>query len=295
MITRRKAIETAMGATGAGLAALAGLPPPATAEGELAAASPWSVGLGARMRLVRGARLGDSQANGAGIEIALDPGYKTYWRMPGEAGVPPAFDWSRSRNLASVTPAWPVPRRFDEAGASVIGYAGDNVVLPLRIAASDASAPVWLEVKLTYAACNIICVPEKGEAALVLRQDAPDGLYAALIEAAAREIPRRLEAAALGLDRPQSVRLSLAPGRKGLALRPQLGDQERILDMFVEGPENWLFGAPKAVPGGAAGEVLLPLVDHPKWVDRTAEIPFTLTILTDLRAVETTVATRPAG
>jgi DsbC/DsbD-like thiol-disulfide interchange protein len=292
MITRRQAI---LGAASTGLGATAvGTPCPAAAEDQVAAASPWSVGLGSRMRLIRGAPLGNKEAFAAGIEIALEPGFVTYWRMPGNAGVPPVFDWASSHNLASVTPDWPAPRRLEEVGVSVIGYAGDNVVLPLRLAATDPAKPVELALSLTYAACKTICVPEKGEGALTLASGVPEGLYSGVIEAAAREVPKRVQPAALGLDRPQAATLSLAPGEPNLALRVSLGAQEHILDIFVEGPENWLFDAPRAPANGAAGEVRLPLLDRPKWVDRAAEIPFTVTILTDMRALETAIGARSA-
>jgi DsbC/DsbD-like thiol-disulfide interchange protein len=262
-----------------------------------AASSPWAVGLGARMRLLRGAPLADADGVAAGVEIALDPGFKTYWRMPGDVGVPPVFDWSGSANLASIAPDWPAPRRFDEAGVSVIGYGGDNVVLPLRIAPADAANPVKLALTLSYAACKSICVPEKANAALVLTQDGPGGLYASLIEAASREVPLRIEAAAFGLDRQHSVSLSLARGNAGLSLRPRLDPEEAVLDVFVEAPGSWLFGPPVANRIGASGEsglqIDLPLIDHPKWVDRAEDIPFTLTILTDRRAVETMIGAKP--
>src|SRR6516165_8860791 len=106
MITRRRALETAISTAfiaPVGLAARGF----AAAE-ETIAASPWSAGLGAKMRLVRGAPLSDTDGFAAAIEIALDAGYKTYWRMPGDTGVPPLFDWSASQNLASIAPAWPV-------------------------------------------------------------------------------------------------------------------------------------------------------------------------------------------
>jgi len=288
MTTRRQAM---LGAAGAGLAAA--MPRLAAAQGDVAAASPWSVGLGAKMRLVRGAPLADRDGFGAGIEIALDPGFKTYWRMPGDAGIPPVFDWSLSRNLAAIAPDWPAPRRFEEAGVSAIGYADGHVVLPLRVSASDADAPVELALSLVFAACKTICVPEKAEASLTLAHDGKDGLYAALIEMAARDIPERVEAAAIGLDQPQSARLSLSSGGCGLALRPALHEEEHLIDIFVEGPANWLFGAPRVTGQGAATDVELPLASKPKRVDRAADAPFTLTILTDLRAIETMIVVRP--
>lgn len=263
-------------------AAMADAPPPASA---------WSPGLGARMRLVRGAPLGAAEGFAAGIEIALEPGFRTYWRMPGSAGVPPVFDWSASRNLSSVTPDWPAPRRLEEEGVSVIGYTGDNLVLPLRVNAVDAKSPVELVLSLNYAACKTICVPEKGEAALTLAPGTAHGLYSALIEVAGREVPRRVAPATLGLDRPQAAMLALGSSDPSLALSLSLEAGEHVLDIFVEGPENWLFGAPTPL-AGASGDVRLPLLDHPKRVDRAAEIPFTVTILTDLRALETGIGAR---
>src|SRR6516225_8151596 len=113
MITRR---ETILAAASAALLSTALPLRRATAQASVAAASLWSEGLGARMRLVRGAPIGGAEAFAAGVEIALAPGFRTYWRMPGSAGVPPIFDWSASQNLGSVTPDWPAPRRLEEEG-----------------------------------------------------------------------------------------------------------------------------------------------------------------------------------
>lgn len=289
MITRRK---TMLGAASTAFFA-AIFPLRAGTADASPAASPWSAGLGARMRLVRGAPLGGTFA--AGIEIALEPGFRTYWRMPGSAGVPPVFDWSASRNLSAVTPDWPAPRRLVEEGASVIGYTGDNLVLPLRVTAIDPKMPVELVLSLNYAACKTICVPEKGEAALTLVPGLSEGLYSALIEAAVREVPKRVEPASLGFDRPQAAMLSLGSADPWLSLALNLGAGEHVLDIFVEGPENWLFGAPKTVADGGSGDIRLPLLDRPKWVDRAADIPFTVTILTDMRAVETVIGARAAS
>ena len=52
----------------------------------------------------------------AAVEIRLAPGWHTYWRVPGDAGIPPSFDWSGSSNLASVAYEWPRPEIFDSFG-----------------------------------------------------------------------------------------------------------------------------------------------------------------------------------
>ena len=89
--------------------AMAGLPAP-TRAGE---ASPWSSVDGAAIRLLPGKA---PAAGPAGIEIKLAEGWKTYWRSPGDAGIPPTFDWSKSQNLGSIAVLWPAPSRFDDEG-----------------------------------------------------------------------------------------------------------------------------------------------------------------------------------
>src|ERR1051325_797542 len=89
------------------LALLAVLLPGSVAAG---AASPWIQGHHSRVRLM------DSGAHLAGIEIVLDTGFKTYWRTPGESGLPPAFDWAGSDNLAGAEGLWPGPRRVEGGG-----------------------------------------------------------------------------------------------------------------------------------------------------------------------------------
>ncbi|WP_165586994.1 protein-disulfide reductase DsbD domain-containing protein [Pseudaestuariivita atlantica] len=101
------------------------------------------------------------QADGthvAGLRLTLAPGWKTYWRVPGEAGIPPEFSWRGSRNLSSVRVVWPTPRVFDQLGSQSIGYY-DKVVLPLAIAVRDPSAPVQLKGKVQIGVCSDICVP----------------------------------------------------------------------------------------------------------------------------------------
>src|SRR5271155_4609856 len=98
-------------------------------------ATRWEKELHAAARLIGGAAIesGEARLLRAGIEIRLDPGWKTYWRYPGDSGVPPTLDFTGSENVKSVTALWPAPERFsDGAGGHSIGYRGD-VVLPLRV------------------------------------------------------------------------------------------------------------------------------------------------------------------
>lgn len=103
----------------------------------------WETGAGTRM---------------GALHLTLAPGWKTYWRSPGDAGIPPSFDWTGSRNLSGVTVHWPRPQVFRINGMRSIGYAGE-VVLPLEIAATRPGAPVVLEGEVSMGICEEICVP----------------------------------------------------------------------------------------------------------------------------------------
>lgn len=94
----------------------------------------------------------------AGLHLQLAPGWKTYWRSPGDAGIPPAFDWSGSDNVASVRVHWPAPHVFAVNGLTTIGYSGD-VVLPIEITPRNPAQPVHLRGEVEMGVCSDICVP----------------------------------------------------------------------------------------------------------------------------------------
>src|SRR5262245_60623167 len=95
--------------------------------------SRWDGDARSAIRLIAGTRSADEAAPlRAGIEIRLKPGWHTYWRYPGDAGVPPRFDFKASQNVKDVLVRWPAPQRITEDGGVTIGYARD-VILPLQI------------------------------------------------------------------------------------------------------------------------------------------------------------------
>src|SRR5262249_59210150 len=126
----------------------------------------------------------DQAAIRAGIAIRLKNGWHTYWRYPGDAGVPPRFDFAGSENAKSVEVRWPAPQRISEQGLVAIGYAGD-VILPLAIVPQDREKPVKLQLKVDYAVCETLCVPAEGQAELMLT-GGPSSHDAALAAAEAR-------------------------------------------------------------------------------------------------------------
>ncbi|KAF0114706.1 MAG: hypothetical protein FD150_1415 [Rhodobacteraceae bacterium] len=102
----------------------------------------------------------------AALDLTLAPGWKTYWRSPGDAGIPPRFDWTGSENVKSVRLHWPAPQVFLTNGMQTIGY-HDRLVLPVEITPEDPSRPIRLKVRMELGICDEICLP----AALDLASD----------------------------------------------------------------------------------------------------------------------------
>ncbi|WP_110804860.1 protein-disulfide reductase DsbD domain-containing protein [Rhodobacter viridis] len=94
----------------------------------------------------------------AAIRIALAPGWKTYWRVPGDVGVPPQFDFNASTNVAALQVIWPAPEVFEAGETETVGY-HDTLVLPLRITPKAPKAPVTLTAELEFGICDEVCVP----------------------------------------------------------------------------------------------------------------------------------------
>src|SRR4051794_12884918 len=97
-----------------------------------AEASAWDGQTRAAVRLIAGTAADRAGMLRAGIEIRLDPGWKTYWRYPGDSGVPPRYSFARSDNVRDVSLSWPAPKSFSDGSGSSIGYA-DRVILPLHV------------------------------------------------------------------------------------------------------------------------------------------------------------------
>ncbi|MFO1202429.1 MAG: protein-disulfide reductase DsbD family protein [Tabrizicola sp.] len=94
----------------------------------------------------------------AAVDLQLAPGWKTYWRSPGDAGIPPTFDWSGSENVKAIRLHWPAPEVFEANGMQTIGY-HERLVLPVEITPEDPSRPVKLSVEMALGVCDEICMP----------------------------------------------------------------------------------------------------------------------------------------
>jgi DsbC/DsbD-like thiol-disulfide interchange protein len=240
--------------------------------------SPWAPGFHSRVRLIAGGRKNDRVL--AGIEIALDKGFKTYWRTPGESGLPPRFDWSGSTNVADIELRWPVPERADEAGSVAYVY-GTSVTLPLLIKPEQASKPVELNLVVDYGVCKDICIPAHAEIRLALPAA---GGHGPALDAALARVPRPLPLAAEGALSILSVEPVAADKPAFLVrVRAPAGARPRL---FPEGPDDWYLSAqPKA--GAPEPTFLVTIEEKPKEV-RTP-VPLRLTLKTDEDSIETAV------
>lgn len=100
----------------------------------------------------------DDGTHMAGLQLRLAPGWKTYWRSPGEGGIPPRFGWNGSQNLDAAAFHWPVPEVFDQNGMRSIGYT-DVVVIPVELNITDPSQPAQMRGQVQIGVCEEICVP----------------------------------------------------------------------------------------------------------------------------------------
>ena len=126
----------------------------------------------------------------AAIELQLQPGWKTYWRSPGDSGLPPSFDWSASQNLGEVTFHWPAPEAIRSGDSLTMGY-HDRLVLPFTAKPKDAAKPVALSAQMDFGLCENICVP----AHVALMADQPAASPDPLIKAALADVPQPVQQA----------------------------------------------------------------------------------------------------
>ena len=179
--------------------------------------SSWSVSSKSRARLI-------ADDKGAGFEIALAPGAITYWRDPGEAGVPPTFDFSGSQNLAHAEVKFPAPERIEEPDGSVAFGYREGVVLPIRATPTDPAKPIRLVAKVDYAVCEKVCLPAKASAEISIGS-AEASPFADDLARARASVPETVPPAKLGA-------VVTATGAK--AWRLCLSEAPR--DLFAEAP-----------------------------------------------------------
>ena len=226
------------------------------------AASGWHDNAYTSVRLIAAQDGTGTRGNSAplrfGLEFRMADHWKIYWRSPGDAGYPPAPDWSRSVNVATVDMAWPAPSRFSVLGLETLGYE-NGVVFPLHVQPEAPGEPLRLAVDVDYLTCSDICVPESANLSLEL----PGGSGG--ITSQAHEIDRFRAlvpgtdgAHGLTIDTP-SFAASDSPALLVTA-RSTSGMAFGQPDVYVEGPPALSFGKPDVtIENGTAASFRIPV------------------------------------
>lgn len=222
----------------------------------------------------------DDGTHMAGVRLDLAPGWKTYWRSPGDAGIPPQFDWSGSQNLKSVRLHWPAPSVFHTNGYQTIGYLG-GVVLPVEIEAQDPTEPVILSAVMELGVCDKICMPALVHLSARL---IPPGAADPAIRAALNAMP--VAAGAAGVT---SATCTVDPIADGLRLNaaialPQQPGPETVAFETAD-PGIWVAESVTRREGGLliASTDLVPPSGAPFALDRSG---LTLTVIHDDGAIQ---------
>lgn len=200
------------------------------------AASNWSQTDQTAVRLIAAATAtGDAESLRLGLQFKLSPGWKIYWRSPGDAGLPPQLDWQGSRNLAAATIRWPAPERFELFGFETFGY-GDEVVLPLEARPARRGEAASLHLALDYLVCEKICIPYQAALALDLPAGpATPSEYAHLIDRFVARVPGDGARAGLAIERASwsGSAITVTASADAPFQKP---------DVFIEGAEAPLAG-----------------------------------------------------
>jgi len=232
----------------------------------LASSSQWSEVQGGAVRLVTtGApSAADGILRGA-LQIDLKPGWKTYWLDPGDTGVPPRISVTGA-SLAAI--AYPVPRRFDEAGTVWNGYeAPVSFAVSLKVAGGDTKeigADVFLGI------CQSICIPLQAHLKLDPAADPRNPEDAAVVTQAFADVPSPARS---------GFRLSGATrqGTEAFQVKAELPRPDAGAELFLAAPEGYSLGPPKRLDDtNGKATFSVPVYDRPDGTPKSAEAAYTL-------------------
>ena len=207
----------------------------------------------------------------AGVRVVLDEGWKTYWRMPGDAGIPPQFDWTKSAGTAAIEVLYPLPGRFQDGSGETVGYQHE-VIFPVRVKPLAGADAARLALDLFFAVCKEVCIPARAQLALALpqasRQSADDALVARWIGRVPVAGTPVASASAIGEDGRPVLRLGLSAAAS---------------DIFVEADGSSYFHAPVFSADGLVARIA---VDGLKDVSALHGLALKLTVVTAGSALE---------
>lgn len=264
----------------AAISLAAAFAPFSSAQAEMSA---WAEAEGGRMRLVALAPDAGGKIR-AGLQIEPKPGWITYWREPGNSGIPPQLTIAAGSGVTLDSIAYPVPKHFFNGAIEDIAYDAP-VTLPLSLTASG-KAPVTIDATAFIGICRDICVPFQANLSVTLGpaiQSHPE--EEAILAAADAALPKPPS------DDFKVTAHAIAPDRKTLSLTLTLpGGGSAAPDIIVTGPSGYAFT--KQIGGkrdGATFKTDIAIGKLPKDYDLSGK-RWSLLVIDGGKAMETTLA-----
>jgi len=124
----------------------------------VALSSDWSIGDSSKVRLISPYSQNNNKELLIGLEYEMDPGWKTYWKSPGDGGFAQNISWENSANINNLEVLWPTPEKFQILGLTSLGYE-NNVIFPLKLEINDESQNTFVNLQVNFLICKDICIP----------------------------------------------------------------------------------------------------------------------------------------
>ncbi len=249
--------------------------------------SRWIKAPHAAIRLINAVWDGKGPAR-IGVEIILDKGWKTYWRQPGDAGVPPQFDWSGSENRRSSRIFWPAPQRFGDEYGTSIGYK-HRVVFPVEVMPKEPGKPIHVALKLDYAVCADVCIPAEAVLSLVIRAGGEAGKITRMLQEWAARAPSASPTEGFAISRPEAFEKD---GKAMIRATIRRAGGLENPDLFAEGPGNIYISVPEKIREDGDSAVFQFMADGVTSLEELRKLELRLTARDDRGAVERRVRVR---
>jgi DsbC/DsbD-like thiol-disulfide interchange protein len=249
-----------------------------------ASASPWTNLTDSKVRLVSGTvELDGKPTLLAGVQLRMAPGWKTYWKNPGDSGVPPHFNWSKSKNLKRAEVLYPAPHRFDDGGGTAIGY-GEEVLFPVKITPEREGEPVELKLTFEYGLCKDLCIPNQAELGLPPTTNIGKG-DARLIETFLALVPQ--PDAPDRLPKIEAIALKSDGNAPELVVDANFASDAAGTDLFIDAGDSLMpVPRPLGAPGGGKQRFVVSFAT-PEEAAAIKGKPLSLTLVSDRGSTET--------
>lgn len=248
--------------------ALCAILSPATVLPATASSSDWYKSEGGQVRLVTTGKPDETGKIHGVLDIALKPGWKTYWRDPGDAGVPPQIDISSSTNIADARLAFPPPQRHDDGYGKWAGY-DRPTSLPVTFTLSAPGQPTTIDADIFLGICETICIPVQTRLSVDPASDPDNATDAALVKTAVATLPSPA--------RPD-FGISVLPGdHENLIVEARSPGDPDSVDFFIAGERDYMFGAPVRSQKDGKLMFTVPILDRPSATPTDGGLYYTLT------------------